>query len=84
MAEVKLYKSYRFKNKDPVIDEVKTLVQDSKKSYETISNDSGVAAGTLHNWFGGATRRPQHATIMAVVRTLGYDYKLVRSNTKSK
>lgn len=78
MATIQLYKSYSFKDKDPVIDELRTLVKDSGASYKDIHEESGVSATTLSNWFQGETRRPQYATIMAVARSLGYDYKLVK------
>jgi len=67
-----LYKSYVFRNKDPVIDETRTLVQDSGSSYAEISKDSGVSVTTLYAWFHGKTKRPQSASIEAVGRALGY------------
>jgi hypothetical protein len=72
-----LYKSYNFRNKDPIIDEVRTLVNGT--SYKEIHNASGVSVTTLHGWFNGKTRRPQYATIMAVVHAVGYRSRLVRS-----
>lgn len=62
------YKSYLFKTKDPVIDALRTLVQDSGKKYSEISD---VSSTTLHGWFHGKTLRPQFATIAAVTRGLG-------------
>lgn len=72
MRTIHIYKSYSFRTKDPVIDELRTLVRDSKKSYTMISNTSNVSASTLHNWFHGETRRPQSASIEAVGRALGW------------
>ena len=74
----KPYKSYSFKDKDPVIDRLRTIVQDSGESYRDIHHASGVSLACINGWFNGATRRPQHATLMAVARSLGYDYQLVR------
>jgi transcriptional regulator with XRE-family HTH domain len=79
MRSLGVYKSYSFRTKDPVIDELRTVVKDEAVSYQQISEASGVSAGTLHNWFHGTTRRPQHASIMAVTRAMGYDYELVKS-----
>ena len=73
------YATYNFVDKDPVIDELRTIVSDEKASYADIHATSGVSVNTLYNWFNGGTRRPQHATIMAVARALGYDYKLVKT-----
>lgn len=68
---MKLYRSYMFRDKDPVIDVVRTAVQDSGASYTDVSLRSGVSAGTLTNWFHGATQRPQFASVQAVLRSLG-------------
>ena len=65
------YKSYLFREKDPVIDALRTAVSDSGKSYLGVQNDSGVSATTVHNWFHGKTKRPQFATVTAVARALG-------------
>jgi len=76
--KVHLYKTYAFKNKDPLIDKLRTIVQDEKVSYQEIRNRSGVTVSTLYAWFHGATKRPQHATAMAVIRALGYDMRIVK------
>jgi len=78
-GSLSLYKSYSFKDKDPVIDATRTLVQDSGQSYAQVSAASGVSVSTLYNWFEGTTRRPQYATVMAVVHSLGYKSKFVRN-----
>lgn len=78
MRPLGLYKTYSFRNKDPVIDELRTVVKDAGASYSGIAEASGVSSGTIYNWFHGATRRPQHASIMAVARAMGYDYELVK------
>jgi len=66
------YKSYNFIDKDPIIDEIRTVYQASGANYQWISEHSGVTPTTLSNWFSGATKRPQAATINAVLRALGY------------
>ena len=83
MAGLKLYRSYSFKDKDPIIDRLRTVINDEKVSYKEIEERSGVKVGTLRGWFDGATKRPQFATTMAVARSLGYDLSLVKSETKS-
>ena len=74
-----LYRSYSFKNKDPVIDRVRTIVADEGLKYGEIHLISGVSATTLKNWFEGETRKPQYATIAAVTSSLGYKQEFVRS-----
>lgn len=74
------YKSYRFRNKDPIIDLVRTAIADAGVSYQIIEDRSGVTTQTLRNWFTGPTRKPQFATIQAVLRAIGQELKIVRSN----
>jgi hypothetical protein len=71
------YKSYNFTDKDPIIDEIRTIYQDSGANYHWVSENSGVSQGTLSNWFGGKTRKPQAATVNAVLRCLGYKLGIV-------
>lgn len=73
MTVFKPYKSYNFREKDPVIDELRTLVRDAGASYREINNESGVSTGCLYGWFNGATRRPSHAAVAAVAGALGYE-----------
>lgn len=71
------YKSYNFVDKDPIIDEIRSIYQDSGANYKWISERSGVAPATPTNWFSGETKRPQAATINAVLRSLGYKLGVV-------
>jgi transcriptional regulator with XRE-family HTH domain len=74
---MQLYKSYVFKDKDPIIDRLATIFKDEGVNNNQVSAASGVSSSTLHNWFLGDTMRPQFCTIMAVSRALGYDIQLV-------
>jgi hypothetical protein len=71
------YKSYNFQDKDPIIDEIRTIYQNSGVNYKWISDNSNVSVATLINWFGGKTKKPQAATINAVLRCLGYKLDIV-------
>lgn len=66
-----LYKTYIFRDKDPVIDVLRTAKTDSKVKASTIAETSGVSPSTIHNWFMGKTRKPQFATVVAVARAIG-------------
>jgi hypothetical protein len=66
------YKSYSFIDKDPIIDEVRTVYDASGVNYKWLEEHSGVTAQTLSAWFTGRTKKPQAATINAVLRALGY------------
>lgn len=71
------YKSYAFTDKDPMIDVVRTIVQDSGETLKKISEDSGVAAHTIAKWLYGETKQPRAASINAVLRALGYKLEVV-------
>lgn len=74
MANVRLYRTYRFIDKDPVIDEMRTLLQDEGliKKLDLVHQLSGVSTSTLENWFNGDTVSPQNRTVSAVATSLGY------------
>jgi predicted transcriptional regulator len=82
MSGLKLYKSYNFVDKDPVIDRVRAIITKEGLTYGAAAEKSGVGASTLYNWFEGSTRRPQYATVMAVVRSLGYKEMFVKKGQK--
>ena len=67
------YRSYVFRDKDPVIDKLRTVVQDSGMSYVEINEKSGVSTSAMFGWFHGSTRRPQYCTVTAVAKACGKD-----------
>ena len=71
------YKSYSFLDKDPIIDEIRTIYQNSGMNYQRVHENSGVATATLHAWFDGKTKKPQAATINAVLRSMGFKLGIV-------
>lgn len=66
------YKSYSFIDKDPMIDQVRTVILDTHMTYKAVAEASGVHEGTIRNWLDGAVKRPQAATFNAVLRACGY------------
>ena len=71
------YKSYSFVDKDPVIDEVRTIYQASGVNYKWLSEQSSVSISTIRNMFEGKTKRPQSATTEAILRSMGYKRVIV-------
>jgi hypothetical protein len=71
------YKSYSFVDKDPIIDEVRTVFDGAGESYARVENLSGVSQATMRAWFYGDTKKPQAATVNAVLRALGYKLGVV-------
>jgi hypothetical protein len=72
VAKVHVYRTYRWVDKDPIIDAVRTVVNDEHLKNSAVHSISGVATATLDNWFGGVTKKPQNSTICAVTSALGY------------
>jgi transcriptional regulator with XRE-family HTH domain len=73
MARFGVYPSYLFKDHDPVLDAIDTLIADRGETFAKIERASGVTATTLSNWRKRKTKRPQFATVKAVARALGAD-----------
>ena len=84
MTTINIYKTYNFVNKDPVIDKLRTRMQDTGTTYKQIHEKSNVSKACLAGWFQGKTRRPQHATIVAVARAMGGRYDLTFPKRKKK
>jgi transcriptional regulator with XRE-family HTH domain len=75
------YKSYSFIDKDPIIDYIRTIIQDGDLSMKEITESSGVSQNTIHNWLYGATKRPQAASLNAVLRVLQYQLSIAKLGT---
>jgi DNA-binding phage protein len=67
---LKVYKSYNFIDKDPIIDYTRTKVF-ANGGPSKIAKDSGVSPTTLYNWYHKKTRRPQFSTVAAVLLACG-------------
>jgi hypothetical protein len=78
-----VYRTYNFIDKDPVIDEMRTLVKDEGliKKLNIVHELSGVSVSTLNNWFAGETKAPQNRTVSAVATALGYERKWEKTKT---
>ena len=82
------YKTYNFRDKDPIIDRLKTAYQDARRNdpvlsrggFAEIHRRSGMSAATPKNWFDGETRRPNFASVAAFARSIGCDLALVKRN----
>jgi len=77
------YRCYNYVNKNPVIDKVRTVLQDegvySKKKRGMLHALSGVSVSTYDGWFEGNTKNPQHATIAATLASIGYEERFVKT-----
>lgn len=72
------YPTYRFKDHDPVLDELLTLYRTLDAKLTELAADARVSRSTLVNWGlknprKRKVRRPQFATVKAVARAMGGD-----------
>lgn len=70
------YKSYMFRAKDPVIDELRTIAVDSfgklnHKTFRAIHANGGPTPTCLSAWFFGDTKRPNSCSTEAAGRAMG-------------
>jgi hypothetical protein len=82
---LRLYKAYMFRDKDPAIDEIRTVMQDhfgrrnlTADDYQEVEDQGGPTKGCVKSWFEGKTKRPQNVTLEAAGRALGYERKWVK------
>lgn len=85
-ADLKLYRTYRFIDKDPVVDKIRTVFKDEgllgPRGYNIAHQLSGVSISTYKNWFDGDTKRPTNVTIEATLTALGYERRIVKDDSK--
>jgi hypothetical protein len=79
MRTITSYTSYNFRDKDPIIYLVLQAIRDSGYSRARVCRDSGVSLSCLYAWEYGPTRRPQHATVRALLRAIGRDLVITDS-----
>lgn len=88
MPGIVIYKSYSFKDKDPVIDEMRTLFQKeglfTAQGFKSVHEAGAPTISTFNKWFKGDTRRPQNAAIMATAHALGYERNWVKKKGGKK
>ena len=70
--QVKIYRTYRFLDKDPAIDAMRTIMKDEGLKPRDAAMISGLAVGTLGGWFEKDTKNPRNSSITAFTSSLGY------------
>jgi DNA-binding phage protein len=69
--KARLSGTYLFRDKDPVIDYLRTPYKNVKRKGAAVARDANVAPGTVYNMFDGTTRRPKFYTVVSIARALG-------------
>lgn len=73
------YRAYNFRAKDPVIDELRTIVEDhfgrrvNGGDLRNIAEGGGPTVGCMRGWFFGTVKRPTNPTIEAAGRSIGFE-----------
>jgi transcriptional regulator with XRE-family HTH domain len=82
---LQMYKAYTIRNgeKDPVIHQIHTMLDDTGADYSQAAEASGVSRTTIVEWIEGDTMRPKYCTIAAVAGALGYETRFVKANAVS-
>lgn len=86
------YPSYQFKDHDPILDQIDRLHEltarssgtDKPLKFATLSHRSGVSVATLHNWRIRKTKKPQFATVKAVVAAMGGELTVIYNGQEIK
>src|SRR5262245_46277968 len=72
--KIRALTSYDYHDHDPVVDEMRTMWQQSGLRLSKIAELSGLSISTLHRWFIKVDiDSPQHRSVAAFKRALGYD-----------
>jgi len=80
MRTLKIYETYSFREKDPIIDEARTAWKDSGHKLSYVTRVAGLSLTTPTGWFHGKTRSPQTAAVSAFMGALGYERRWVHSH----
>lgn len=73
MPQKKKTADYRFIDKDPAIDVVRTAYYDAGVSIDSVAAEARVSRTTIYNWLYGRVRRPQRWTVERVLGALGVE-----------
>jgi hypothetical protein len=77
MADLRILRTYRYIDKNPVIDVMRTALQDvgigvEKKRLRIAAEISGLSHSCLEGLFHGETRNPQHRTVYGLMSSIGF------------
>jgi len=87
-----MYGTYRFKDKDPIIDIVRACVDifaarngmTFGQAIKSLSKSSGVTADCMYRWFRGNTKYPRYCTVVAVVHATGREVSVHDGSSKPR
>jgi transcriptional regulator with XRE-family HTH domain len=71
MTVLKVYKSYNFRDKNPVVDVLRTAMRKLGWNHKRLSDETGISRTTIKAIFSGPTKDPRHGTICRLAIALG-------------
>lgn len=81
---MKLYRSYKFKDYDPIIDKIEEVLYVDGMTKAEIARLSGVSTTTLYNWQRKKTRSPKASTVNATLHVMGYELTIQKVRNRGK
>jgi len=79
---IKLYKSYLFRDKSPIIYAIRDLREKCGMTPLQVAENGGPSTTSQWNWDYGTTQRPQEASTTAAIRAMGYNIAIVDGKNK--
>lgn len=75
------FRTYKFRahEKDPVIDMLRSAMDETGYTVTELHRETGVAMSTFTNWFDGPTRMPSHCRVAAALGAMGKEFAVVDS-----
>ena len=70
--------SYWLIERDPMMDQVLTMIRKAKLTFTQVERKSGVSAQTIRAWSSGKTRRPKRLTLEYAARAVGFRMTFIR------
>ena len=80
---MRIYATYAFKDKDPVIDWLRTYFEKHDLKIIEVAHIARVHPRTIYNWFYGPTMRPYHPTLACVLRAIGLQPAIIDPVSKA-
>jgi transcriptional regulator with XRE-family HTH domain len=81
LSSLKLDKSYNFVDKAPIVDLIRTAIEDSPYSAQRVAELAGLAPATVQHWLAGRTLSPQAKSVEKVAAALGLRFELTPTST---
>lgn len=81
---ISVYRSYNFKNKNPIIDLLRTIMQDLGWSCQKLADETGLSHSCVWQIFEGETCDPRHSTVARMAIAFGHADMAIAPEAKPK